>query len=163
MRVLAIVGLAVAVGAPAAAQSATGMGALQYYVGTWSCEAGTVGQPATKATATYALDSGVLRGWIVVPAQGKMTKPYSFSSATSYDAKDGRYVQSTLDNDAVWSVSFAKPWTGETELWIDHTTSNGKLTHGETVRTSATAFSFSSYPTLTSTKANFKGTCTRSS
>ena len=164
IKTLALSALALAVIiVPAGAQAATGMAAMQYYVGTWSCSAGNVGQTPSKATATYALDSGVLQGSVLVPAQGKMTKPYAFSAATSYDSKSGRYVQTSLDNQSVWSVSYAKPWTGNTEMWMDHASSTGKLTHGTTVRTNATSFSFAGYPTLTSTTPNFKGSCTRSS
>ncbi|MEO9025958.1 MAG: hypothetical protein ABI329_02770 [Candidatus Tumulicola sp.] len=155
--------MAIAVVAPAGAQSATGMAALQYYVGTWSCTAGPVGRTATKATATYTIDSGVMRAWVDVPAQGKMTKPYAFSSATTYDAKNGHYVETTLDNDSAWSVSTSKPWTGNTEQWTDRSTSTGKLGHGQTVRTDQNSFAFLGYPTLTSTQADFKGSCTRSS
>jgi hypothetical protein len=149
--------------APAAAQSTGGMAAMQYYVGTWSCMAGNVGQPPSKATATYTIDSGLMREWVVVPAQGKMTKPYMLSIATSYDAKKGRYVDTQVDNLAGWTVSFAPPWTGNTEQWTDQASSTGKLGHGQTVRTNRNSFSFVGYPTITATKPDFKGTCTRSS
>ncbi len=154
--------LAIGVAAPAAAQPPAGMAAMQYYVGTWSCVAGNVGQPSVKATATFTMDSGLMREWVVVPAQGKMTKPYVINIATSYDAKNGRYAETQIDNLAGWSVSFAKPWTGNTEHWTDQANS-GKLGHGQTVRTNQNSFAFMSYPTVTSTKPNFKGTCTRSS
>jgi hypothetical protein len=162
-RALALSVLAVAIAAPAGAQPAVGMGAMQYYVGTWSCLAGSVGRPPAKATATFAIDSGVMRQWVSVPAQGKMTKPYVLSIATNYDAKNRHYVQTFLDNDAGWSVSFAKPWTGNTEQWTDQSTADGKLGHSQTVRTSRNTFTFAGYPTLTATKPNFKGTCNRSS
>lgn len=136
---------------------------MQYYVGTWSCQAGPIGSTASKSTATYSLDSGVLRESVDVPAQGKMTKPYVISIATTYDAKKGEYVQTGLDNQANWWVSFAKPWTGNTEQWADHSNSDNKLGRGQTVRSDRNTFSFTSYPTLTATKPNFKGTCNRSS
>jgi hypothetical protein len=161
--ILALFVFAVAVAVPAAAQPPAGMAAMQYYVGTWSCVAGNVGQPTSKATATFAIDSGLMREWVVVPAQGKMTKPYVLEITTSYDAKNGRYVETQLDNLAGWSVSFAKPWTGNTEQWTDHSSSADKLGHGQTVRTNQNSFAFMSYPTLTATQPNFKGSCTRSS
>jgi hypothetical protein len=145
------------------AQSSPGAGALQYYVGTWSCEAGTVGKPMQKATATYTLDSGVLRSWIVVPPTGKMKTEYAVQLTSSYDAKNKRYVQAQLDNQGNWSLDYATPWTGNTEKWVDHATSTPPLGHSTTVRTDQNHFSFESYPTMTSTKAVFKGTCTRSS
>ncbi len=161
--ILALIVLAGAFAAPAAAQSSGGMAAMQYYVGTWSCMAGDVGQPQSKATATYTIDAGLMREWVVVPAQGKMTKPYMLSIATSYDAKKGRYVGSQVDNFAGWSVSFAQPWTGNTEHWTDLASSTGKLGHSQTIRTNRNSFSFMGYPTITATKPDFKGTCTRSS
>lgn len=163
MKFLASAALLFAAIAPATAQSATGMAAMQYYVGSWSCLASGTGQTPSKATVTYAMDDGVLRMWVVVPKQGKMTKDYAFQSATVYDAKSGHYVQSTLDTLAAWSISTAKPWSGNTELWVDRENSSGKLTRGETIRTNQNSFSFHSYPTTTSTKANFGGTCTRTS
>jgi hypothetical protein len=162
-KTLGLFALAIAFGTPAGAQSTTGMTSLQYYVGTWSCQAGLIGRPASKSTATYTLDSGVLREWVDVPAQGKMTKPYAISIAITYDAKKGQYVQTGLDNQASWWVSLAKPWTGNTEQWVDHSSSDNMLGHAEVVRTNQNAFSFTSYPTLTTAKPIFKGTCNRSS
>jgi hypothetical protein len=163
LRASAILGLAIIVAAPAAAQSATGMGAMQYYVGTWSCSAGMVGQAASTATATYTLDSGVLHAWINVPKQGKMKSVYAFSEATTYDAKNARYVETRLDNLASWGVAYAKPWTGNTETWTDHATSDGKLTRGNTVRVSQNEFTFDNYPSQSATKVDFKGSCHRNS
>jgi hypothetical protein len=66
-------------------RSTMGMGPEQYYVGTWNCMAGPVGKPPSKATATFTLDSGVLRQWVLVPAQGKMKTAYVIEIATTYD------------------------------------------------------------------------------
>jgi hypothetical protein len=156
-----------ALGAPAGAQmmngrSTMGMGPEQYYVGSWSCMAGPVGKPPSKATATFTLDSGVLRQWVLVPAQGKMKTAYVIEIATTYDAKNQRFVQTGLGNDGGWWVDFAKPWTGNTEEWVDHANSVTPLGHSQTIRTSQNRFDFTSYPTVTSMKANFKGYCTRS-
>jgi hypothetical protein len=153
--------VAVIVAMPLAGRSA-GMDAMQYYVGTWACKAGDVGKPQQNATATYTLEGGVLRQWIVVPAQGSMKMPYYLSSATTYDSKKGMYVQTNLDNQNMWSIDYAKPWTGNVEMWRDHMTADGKLTHSLVTRTNASSFSFASYPSLTSTKPNFAGSCTRS-
>lgn len=163
MRYLVITVILLSALAPSAAQSATGMAAMQYYVGAWSCMAAPTGQPKQKATATYSMDDGVLRMWVVVPKQGKMKSDYAFQSAMVYDAKAGRYVQSNLDTQAAWSISTAKPWSGNTEVWYDKQSNDGKLGRGETVRTNQSSFSFESYPSATSTKPSFGGTCTRSS
>lgn len=162
-RALALAVLAFAFAAPAGAQPATGMAAMQYYVGTWNCVAGPVGSPQSTATATFTIDAGVMREWVFVPAQGKMTTPYALSTATTYDAKNGRYVETFLDNQGAWSISVAKQWTGNTEQWSDQTTADGKLGHAQTIRTDQNNFSFTGYPTPTSTTPNFQGKCTRSS
>lgn len=161
-KTLALFVFVVGLAAPAAANPSTGMAAMQYYVGTWSCMAGNVGQPLSKATTTFTIDSGLMRQWVVVPAQGKMTKPYVLNIITSYDAKSGRYVETQLDNMAGWSVSSAKPWTGNTEQWTDQFSST-KLGHSQVVRTNQNSFAFMGFSTVTSMKPNFKGSCTRSS
>ncbi len=143
------------------AQSAPGMGALQYYVGTWSCMAGVVGQPPQKATATYTLDSGLLREWVNVPPQGKMKTAYVASGAETYDVKNHRYLETWMGNDADWSVSAAKPWTGNTERWVDQSSSTGKLASSITVRTDQNHFTFGTYASMMSMKVVFKGSCTR--
>jgi hypothetical protein len=145
------------------AQSMPGAGSLQYYVGSWSCEAGAPGKPPSKATATFTLDAGVLRQWVTVPPTGKMKNEYAVQITEVYDAKNKRYVQTGLGNDGSWWVDFAAPWTGNTEKWVDHATSTMPLGHSMTVRTDNNHFSFESYPSMTAAKPNFKGTCTRSS
>jgi hypothetical protein len=162
-RTLGFVVLAALAGVPAGAQSTSGMAAMQYYVGSWSCVAANVGQKPVKATATFAMDSGVLREWVVVPAQGKMTKPYALALSISYDAKNKRYVQATLDNLAGWTISYAAPWAGNTEQWTDHASDSGKLGHSQTVRTNQGSFSLEGYASMTAAKPNFKGSCTRAS
>ena len=144
-----------------AAQAATGMSQMQYYVGSWSCMAGNVGQKPSKATVTYTMDNGILHGTVLVPVQAGMKHQYSLSQDTIYDAKSNQFIMSSLDNTAAWSISTAKPWTGNTESWTDRANS-GKLSHNITVRHSQTSFSFEGYPTTTSTKANFAGSCTKS-
>jgi hypothetical protein len=134
------------------------MDTMKYYVGSWTCMAGTVGQKPVSATVEYTLNSDVLRQWVLVPAQGKMKTPYALSIAESWDAKHGRYVSTSNDNEGGWSVAYAKPWSGNTEQWVDQA-SSVKPGHSSTVRDSAGAFHFMSYPTPTSMKAAFKGSC----
>jgi hypothetical protein len=162
-KALILFALVVGLAAPASAQPMTGMAAMQYYVGTWSCQAGPIGSPPSTATATFTIDSGVMRQWVAVPAQGKMTSSYALSIATTYDPKNGRYVETFLDNMGNWTISFAQPWTGNTEQWTDQSSNDGKLGRSQTVRTDQNSFTFTSYPTVTSTKPVFQGTCNRSS
>jgi hypothetical protein len=161
-KVLAAIAFLAATLAPNAAPSATGMAAMQYYVGNWTCIGGDVGQKPVNATLTYTLDDGVLREWIYVAAQGKMKSPYAQNSTTTYDSKNGRFVQVNLSNEVAWSVVYAKPWAGNVELWTDHETSSGKLERGETTRNSQGSFTYLGYPTVTATKPNFRATCRRS-
>ncbi len=156
-----LVGALVALVAPAGASPMSGMSTMQYYVGSWNCSAGNVGQPMSKATATFTLDNGLLREWVVVPAQGKMKNTYVLSIATTYDAKANRFIETQTDNMGNWTASYAKPWMGTTEDWTDHASADGKLGHSQTMRTSASSFSFVAYPTISSMKAVFKGSCTK--
>jgi hypothetical protein len=149
--------------APGRAVSATGMAAMQYYVGQWSCMAGPIGQPPAKAQLTYALDSGVLRNLIVVPPQGKMKRTYALSIDTTYDSKHARYVQDSVDTNGVSSISLVTMPSGTMEQWTDYAAYNQKPGHGQTVRNNQNMFTVTGYSTLTSTKATFKAVCHRAS
>jgi len=161
-NVLGLLALAALGAAPIGAQAATGMAAMQYYVGTWTCTGGMTGQAPAKATLTNTLDSGVMRQWIVVPPQGKMKMQYTLSVAVTYDAKNGRYVQTGLDNQAGWWVSYAKPFTGNTEQWADHMNNTGKLGRSEVMRSDQNSYVYTGYDTMAATKPNFKTACRRS-
>ena len=145
---------------PASAQT-NPMEAMQYYVGTWSCDVTPPGKPTQHATATHTLDDGVLREWINMPAQGSMKKPFVFSAAITYDAKHHRYVQSYLDNDAGWEISVAKPFTGNVEEWTDLATDSGNLSHTEVKRTNTNSFSIVIYDAKTGGKPVLHVTCRR--
>jgi hypothetical protein len=160
MRVLVLFAFIAAAVAPACAQTTDGMAAMQYYVGTWNCAA--AGEPDSNSTATYAIDNGVLRDAVRVPAQGKMTTPYQLAIVTAFDAKNNRYVQTSLDNQAMWAVSFAKPFTGKTEEWVNNATSDGKLGRVQVVRTDQNDFDIIGYSSMSQTKPDFKVTCHRS-
>jgi hypothetical protein len=147
---------------PLAAGSATGMAAMQFYVGSWKCTGGAPGEAPTTASLTNTLDDGVLHESIAVPPQGKMKSPYMLSISTTYDAKHARYVQTGLDNQAAWWVGYAKPWTGSTEKWIDHANSSGKPGRTEFVRTGVNGYTITGYATIAAAKSNFKVTCSRS-
>jgi hypothetical protein len=144
-----------------AAHGPSDVGNLGYYVGTWSCMAGNVGQKPMPATATYTMDSGLLREFVTVPAGGMMKYPYTLSIAQLYDAKHHRFVDTGLGNDGGWWVSYAKPWTGQTETWIDHANNDASLGRSVTVRDSHDRFSFTSWDKVAGGKVVFKGSCTR--
>ena len=162
MRFLALFAFVAAAAAPAGAQTPGGMAAMQYYVGAWACTGGGPGEPPSSATATYAIENGIMRDSVVVPPQGKMTSPYQLSILTTFDAKNNRYVETQLDNEPAWSVAFAKPFTGNTEEWADNVTYYGKLGHVEVVRTDQNTFTIAGYPTMSQAKPGFNVTCHRS-
>lgn len=154
--------LAAIVAVPIGAQSAAGMGAMQYYVGTWTCSGGPIGQKPVNATVTYTLDDNVMRQWVTIAPQGRMTKPYVLNSTTTWDAKNRRYAQAGLDSDAEWWISYAKPFSGHVEEWTEHSKSSGKLGKSTTTRTSDAAFTFASYPSTSAAKPDFRVSCHRS-
>ena len=162
MRLLLFLALFSIAGLPAAAQSTSGASALEYYVGTWSCTGQATGQPPTRATLTYTLDSGILHQTIDAPKMGKMKQAYISSSSTTYDAKNNRYIGSGLNNNA---AAWASIWTlsGNVETGRDLWVSNGKPGRSQTVRNSSTTFTYSGYDTVASTKPNFKATCRKNS
>jgi hypothetical protein len=153
--------------APAGAQMAgsqgpSDVGHLSYYVGTWSCMAGNTGQKPMHATAVYTLDAGLLREFVMVPAGGMMKYPYTLQIAITYDAKHHRFVDVGEGNDGGWWVSYAAPWSGSVESWIDHANSDG-LGRDLTTRESHDRFSFVNWDKVMGGKVVFKGYCTRSS
>ncbi len=160
MRFLVLFAFIAAAIATAGAQTPDGMAAMQYYVGTWACAA--AGEPNSNATATYAIENGIMRDSVVVPPQGKMTAPYQLAIVTMFDPKNNRYVQTSLDNQAMWAVSFAKPFTGNKEEWVNNATYDGKLRHVEVVRTDQHTFDIIGYSTMSQIKPEYKVTCRRS-
>ena len=96
------------------AKAADPMGALQFFVGTWSCIEHQPNKPSVSSTFTFAMESGLLRQWIVRPKQGSMRAPYVVNSTFAYDSTHRRYVQTEMDNEAAWWVSAADSWQGDT-------------------------------------------------
>ena len=162
MRVLAFLALFAVAALPAAAQSTSGASALQYYVGSWSCTGQATGQPPTRATLTYTMDSNVLHQTIDAPKMGKMKQAYYSSNSTTYDAKSGRYLVAGVSNDP---ASWASMWTlsGNVETGRDLWVSAGKPGRSQTVRNSSSMFTYTGYDTMASTKPSFKATCRKSS
>jgi hypothetical protein len=163
MKTIVLFAFVLAAAAPMSAQSASGMAAMQYYVGSWSCTGAMTGQPSFHATATFTLDNGILRQWVSVPPFGKMKQAYYLTFAASYDPKHQRYLQTSLDNLGGWTTSSAKPFTGNTEHWTDTASSDPKLGWGETVRVDQNTYTYSGYASMSSKTPNFKVTCTRNS
>lgn len=162
MKAIVLVSFVLAVLAPMSAQSASGMAAMQYYVGSWSCTGGMVGDP-THATSTYTMENGILRQSVSVSPTAKMKQPYYITFAMSYDAKHQRYVQTSVDAFGGWTVSSAKPFTGNTEHWTDTASDSGKLGWGDAVRVNQNTNTYTGYASMTSKAPNFKVTCTRNS
>ncbi len=151
--------------APAAAQMGatsgpSDIGNLSYYAGTWSCMAGNAGEKPMHATAVFTLDAGLLREYVMVPPGGQMKYPYTLQIAITYDAKHHRFVDVGEGNDGGWWVSYAKPWTGTVESWVDHANSDG-LGRNVTTRESHDRFSFVNWDKVMGGKVVFKGYCTR--
>jgi hypothetical protein len=145
--------LALAVALPA--RSATGMAAMQYYVGSWSCTGGTIGKKMLHASLKYTMDGDILQNWIHV------SDGYVQSGSISYDSKNDRYVNAGVANDNTWFVNYMT-LSGNTETSVDHATADGKLGHGVTVRTSNTSFTYTGYPTVSGGNPNFKASCQKS-
>jgi hypothetical protein len=137
------------------ARSATGMSAMQYYVGTWSCTGGTIGKKSLHATVKYTMDGNVLQDWI------RVSDGYVQSGSLTYDSKNDRYVGAGVASDNSWYVSYTT-LSGNTETSVDHVNSSGMLGHGILVRTSSTNLTYTGYPTVSGGKANFKVTCQKS-
>jgi hypothetical protein len=159
--IAAFVLCAVALAFHSTAKSATGMSAMQYYVGSWTCRGGNVSKPPVHATLRLTLANDILNEWVTVPVQTGMTTAINESILTAYDAKNNRYVSVDLHNNARWGVTYAT-LDGNTETDVDHATWDGKLGHGVVDRVNNSTFTVTAYPTLTSTKADFKATCHRS-
>lgn len=68
----------------------------------------------------------------------------------------GGRPHTSLDTQATWAVSFAKPFTGNTEEWLNNVTYDGKLANVEVVRTDRNTFDISGYSTMSQTKPDFK-------
>jgi hypothetical protein len=157
----ALIGLIVVSCVPAKAQSATGMAAMQYYVGKWSCLTGFVGRATHKTGETYTIESGIMREVYLTPVQGSMRKSYSLNLLTAYDSKNRRYVAADLDDGGDWTIADIT-LNGNMEQWTYRFDNTGKITgRGAVIRSDHNHFTFTSYPTLTATKPDFKEVCAR--
>jgi hypothetical protein len=159
---LSVLGLALAVqtGVQSTAQGAEpGMQAMQYYVGLWTCTGGAIGKP-TAGTFEYRMDGAKLLVTVAVPVQGTPSRAW-LGVETKYDAAKGVFVSTAFDNGG-WDESYAKPWTGNTEEWLDHSTADGKLGRSRVVRVSQSEYTRTGYTTVTGSTLSYKLKCTRS-
>lgn len=144
----------------AAAESPSGMHAMHYFVGAWACKATPAGVPTLNVSVNFVMNSGILREWDEMQIPGRPV-PYTISKSISYDSKNDRWVQAQADSNGAWIVSQLKPWTGNTEEWLDEAASNGELGRSETIRTGANDFGFRAYANPSDSKPSLEGTCTR--
>jgi hypothetical protein len=160
-RCLAIALLAFLSGAPTTkAQAVNPMDALQFYVGRWTCLERKASHLPMASTFTFAIESNLMRQWIVRPKQGSMQAPYVVNSTFAYDATRHRYVQTEMDNGAAWYVSIAEPWQGNTIRWIDVATST-KLSHWEMTRIDNATFTVESFDKASDKTPNYTASCKR--
>ena len=142
------------------AQAVNPMDALQFYVGSWSCLERKASDPPLSSTFTFAMESNLMRQWIVRPKQGSMQAPYVVNSTFAYDATRRRYVQTEMNNDGTWYVSVAEPWQGNTIRWVDLATST-KLSRWEMTRINDTNFTVESFAKVSDKTANYTASCKR--
>jgi hypothetical protein len=137
------------------ARSATGIAAMQYYVGAWSCIGGPVDKQPFHFGVKYTMNADILQIWAQVP------KGYVQSSSLRYDSKNDRFVEVAVANDDTWFVAY-RTISGNKETSVDHVTSDGKLGRLVTVRTSRTSYTSTIYPGLSGGKALLRWTCQKS-
>jgi hypothetical protein len=80
---------------------------------------------------------------------------------TKYDLAKNVYVNTGFDNGG-WDLSYAKPWSGNTESWTDHSTANGRLGRDQVVRVDHDTFVHTYYASMSGTTPDFRFKCTRS-
>ena len=142
------------------AEAADPMGALQFFVGTWSCIEHQPNKPPLSSTFTFAMESGLLRQWIVRPKQGSMRAPYVVNSTFAYDSTHRRYVQTEMDNEAAWWVSAADSWQGDTLHWVDLSTST-TLSRWEMTRVDPATFTIRSFSKRDDPAPSYTASCKR--
>lgn len=98
-----------------------------------------------------------MREWLTVPAQRTLLTPEGLTAAVTYATEKRHYVQTQLHYDALWSVSLAKLWIGDTERAADAASDDEQLGRTEVVRVNQTKYGLRRYPALTSTGASGAG------
>lgn len=156
-----VMGLLVVFCMPAKVQSETGMAAMQYYVGKWSCLTGAIGRTPHKTVETYTIESGIMREVYTVPVQRSIANTYTSNILTAYNSKNERYVAALLDASADWIIADVT-LNGNVEQWTYRSNSAGKPGRGTATRGDHDHFTFISFPSLDATKPDFKETCQRS-
>ena len=137
------------------ARSATGIAAMQYYVGTWSCIGGVTDKQPFHFTVKYTMNAAILQTWV------QASSGYVQSGSLRYDSKNRRFVEVAVASDDTWFVAY-RTMSGNTETSVDHVTSDGQLGRLVTERTSSTSYTAATYPGFSGGKALFRWTCRRS-
>jgi len=150
---IAAASLALTVTLPA--RSATGMAAIQYKVGTWSCTGGTIGKRPFHFTVTYTVKGDLLQIWFRWP------NGYVESGSLTYDSKNHRYVRADVVSDGSWFVAYATI-NGNTENSVDQANNEGKLGRLVTVRNSNTSVTSTGYAAVSGGKPFLRATCLKS-
>ena len=134
------------------ARSATGIAAIEYKEGTWSCTGGTIGKQPFHFTVTYTKNGDFLQIWFRWP------KGYVESGSITYDSKNHRYVRADVVSDGSWFVAYATI-NGSTETSVDQANNEGKLGRLVTVRNSSTSITSTGYTAVSGGKPFLKATC----
>jgi hypothetical protein len=137
------------------ARSATGMAAMQYKVGTWSCTGGTIGKQPFHFTVTYTRNGDFLQIWFRWPKGSVET------GSLTYDSKKHRYVRADVVSDGSWFVAYATV-NGNTETSVDQANNEGTLGRLVTVRNSNTTVTSTGYDAVSGGKAFIRATCHKS-
>lgn len=133
-----------------------------YYAGEWSCSEGTIGGSAHKSMWTFLLKDGLMFQSVVIPQQGDMSAPYVDNATFAYDAKNGRYVETEMDNTSTWYVSIAKPDTSGTIRWRD-IASSAQPGRWDMIPVDADEFIINSHPSVNAEKPDYRAICRRAS
>lgn len=162
MRVAPTFVLLAALALPTFAASADPMTPFNYYAGGWSCSEGMIGGSMHKSIWTFLLKDGLMFQSVVIPKQGDMSAPYVENATFAYDAKNGRYVETEMDNTSAWYVSIAKPDSSSTIRWRD-IASSARPERWDMTPVDANEFIVNSYPSVTAEKPNYRALCKRAS
>jgi hypothetical protein len=144
--------------------SATGpMSAMNYFIGSWNCTGGPVGQPAGKAVVAYEMELGgdIVQESLDVAAMGK-NPGFRDLGSIAYDAKKHRFSSAGVDSMGGWGVSWSAGWKGDTITWTDIATADGDLGRIVATKAGATAYDLLGYSKVKGVeKVSLKVHCTK--
>ncbi len=141
------------------------MDALQFYVGRWSCLERKAGDAPLSSTFTFALESNLMRQWIVRPKQGSMQAPYVVKSDLCI-----RRNTAALTSKPKWTMKLQpegtflspEPWQRQlaTIHWVDLATST-TLSRWEMARVNHTTFTVESFAKVGDQVPTYTASCKR--